>query len=112
MSKEIMPDVIQPAPHHKFSAGVCHDLFDLRQLRRGIAVDATVLATRLLRFQWAFQSPGNCICHELSALGTHLTLSKSFREQERVLLHPAMFSGAVDLNKLGDKSDILLLLFQ
>lgn len=75
-------------------------------------MDTTVLAARLFRFKWAFQASGNCVCHELGTLGTHLTFAKSFREEERMFLHTHMPADAVDLHKLGDKSDILLLLFQ
>ena len=68
-----------------------------------------MLAARFFRFQRALDPPGYRVLHEDRAFVTETTLPKTGRQAEQVPLCRAMLAFAVDLDKLADQLDILLL---
>ena len=73
-------------------------------------MNTTLFAAWLLRLQRALHSFGNGVSHKNGALGAHPSFTKIYRKQERRFFRFPMFSGAVDLDKLADQTDILFLL--
>ena len=106
-----MPQVIKPSPQHQPASGVGHDLPYLCALRRGIAVDPAMLATRLFGLQGTGGALDNGIGHKPGTFNAHLTLTQTARQCKRLPVQPAMFPGAVHLDKRADQPDIVQLLF-